>query len=148
MIKIPIRQPKGRTMRCKRVVLADQHPVMLEGIRRMLETEAESVLMVADEASLMQAVETVLPDLVIADLSFPVFGGTNVVRLLKQRHPDIKVIILSVHEDPAAVNEVAAAGAEAFVLKRRAVVDLIPAIRKVCREAASTGSGDTQKALA
>ena len=45
-------------MRCKRVVLADQHPVMLEGIRRMLETEAESVLMVADEASLMQAVET------------------------------------------------------------------------------------------
>ena len=101
-------------MRCKRVVLADQHPVMLEGIRRMLETEAESVLMLADEASLMQAVETALPDLVIADLSFPVSGGTNVARLLKQWHPDIKVIILSVHEDPAAVNEVAAAGAEAF----------------------------------
>jgi two-component system response regulator DegU len=103
---------------------------------------------VADEASLMQAVETALPDLVIADLSFPVSGGTNVARLLKQWHPDIKVIILSVHEDPAAVNEVAAAGAEAFVLKRRAVVDLIPAIRKVCREATSAGSGDTQKVLA
>ncbi len=135
-------------MRCKCVVLADQHPVMLEGIRRMLETEAESVLMVADEASLMQAVATALPDLVIADLSFPVSGGTNVARLLKQRHPDIKVIILSVHEDPAAVNEVTAAGAEAFVLKRRAVVDLISAIREVCREAAAAGSGDTQKSLA
>jgi len=120
-------------MGCKRVVVADQHPIMLEGIRRMLETEAASVLMVADEASLMQAVESVLPDLVIADLSFPVSGGTNVARLLKKRHPGIKIIILSVHEEPAAADEVAAAGAEAFVLKRRAVVDLIAAVRAVCR---------------
>ena len=119
-------------MRCQRVVVADQHPIMLEGIRRMLETEAESVLMVADEASLMQAVERVLPDLVIADLSFPVSGGANVARLLKERHPGIKIIILSVHEEPAAADEVAAAGAEAFVLKRRAVVDLIAAVRAVC----------------
>jgi DNA-binding NarL/FixJ family response regulator len=119
-------------MRCKRVVLADQHPIMLEGIRRMLETEAESILMVADEASLMQAVGSVLPDLVIADLSFPVSGGTNVARLLKEQHPGIKIIILSVHEEPAAADEVAAAGAEAFVLKRRAVVDLIAAVRAVC----------------
>jgi DNA-binding NarL/FixJ family response regulator len=119
-------------MLCKRVVLADQHPIMLEGIRRMLETEAESVLMVADEASLMQAVESMLPDLFIADLSFPVSGGANVARLLKERHPGIKTIILSVHEEPAASDEVAAAGAEAFVLKRRAVVDLIAAVRAVC----------------
>jgi DNA-binding NarL/FixJ family response regulator len=120
-------------MRCKRVVVADQHPIMLEGIRRMLETEAESVLMVADEASLMQAVESVLPDLVIADLSFPVSGATNVARLLKQQHPGIKIIILSVHEEPAAADEVAGAGAEGFVLKRRAVIDLIAAVRAVCR---------------
>jgi len=99
----------------------------------MLETEAESVLMVADEASLMQAVESVRPDLVIADLSLPVSGGTNVERLLKERHPGIKIIILSVHEEPAAADEVAAAGAEAFVLKRRAVLDLVAAVRVVCR---------------
>jgi two-component system response regulator DegU len=105
---------------------------MLEGMRRMLETEAESVLMVADEASLMQAVDSVLPDLVIADLSFPVSGGSNVVRLLKQRHPGIKVIIVSVHDESAVIGEVAKAGAEGFVLKRRAVVDLIPAIREIC----------------
>jgi len=98
----------------------------------MLETEAESVLMVADEASLMQAVESVRPDLVIADLSFPVSGGTNVARLLKERHPGIKIIILSVHEEPAAAEEVAAAGAEGFVLKRRAVVDLMVAVHAVC----------------
>jgi DNA-binding NarL/FixJ family response regulator len=119
-------------MRCKRVVLADQHPAMLEGIRRMLETAAESVLMVADEASLMQAVESVAPDLVIVDLSFPVSGGANVVRLLKRQHPGIKLIVVSLHDDPAAADEAAAAGAEGFVLKRRAVVDLLPAVREVC----------------
>lgn len=120
-------------MRCKRVVLADQHPSMLAGVRRLLATEAESVMMVSDEASLVEAVERVLPDLVIADLSFPVAAGTNVARLLKQRHPEIRIIIMSVHEDPAAVTEAVAAGAEGFVLKRRAVVDLIPAIHDVCQ---------------
>jgi DNA-binding NarL/FixJ family response regulator len=120
-------------MACGRVVLADRHPAMLEGIRRMLETEVESVLMVADEASLLQAVARVLPDLVIADLSFPVSGGANVARLLKEQHPGIRIIILSVHDDPVAASEVAAAGAEGYVLKRRAVVDLIAAVRAVCR---------------
>ena len=62
-------------MRCGLVILADRHPSMLEGIRRMLETEAESVLMVADECSLMQAVKKTIPDLVVADLSFPIFGA-------------------------------------------------------------------------
>jgi DNA-binding NarL/FixJ family response regulator len=124
---------EGFQMRCARVVLADRHPSMLEGIRRLLETEAESVLMVADEVSLVQAVERTLPDLVIADFSFPVCGGTNVVRLLKQRSPGIKIIILSADDDPVVVGEIVEAGAEGFVLKRRAVVDLISAIREVCR---------------
>ncbi|MGE5255750.1 MAG: response regulator transcription factor [Hyphomicrobiales bacterium] len=120
-------------MHCGRVVLADSHPGMLEGMRRMLETEAKSVVMVADEASLIQAVERMTPDLVVADLSFPVSGAANVVRLIKQRHPETKVIIVSVHDDPAAVSEVVDAKAEGFVLKRRAVVDLIPAIHEVCQ---------------
>ena len=120
-------------MNCGRVVLADSHPDMLEGLRRMLETVAKSVLMVADEASLIQAMESVRPDLVIADLSFPVSGAENVARLIKQLHPAIKLIVVSIHDDPAAVNEAGSAGAEGFILKRRAVVDLIPAIREVCQ---------------
>jgi DNA-binding NarL/FixJ family response regulator len=120
-------------MSCGRVVLADNHPGMLEGLRRMLETEATSVLMVADEASLIQAVDRMSPDLVIADLSFPVSGAANVVRLIKQHHPTTKVLVVSIHDDPTAVNEAVNAGAEGFVLKRRAVVDLITAVREVCR---------------
>jgi len=106
---------------------------MLEGLRRMLETVAKSVLMVADEASLIQAMESVRPDLVIADLSFPVSGAANVARLIKQLHPAIKLIVVSIHDDPEAVNEAGSAGAEGFILKRRAVVDLIPAICEVCQ---------------
>ncbi len=119
-------------MRCKRVVIADRHPAMLDGMRRMLETETESVLMVSDEASLLQAVEAAAPELVIVDLSLPVSGAGNVVRLLKQRHRDTPIIAVSVHDDPAVAVEAAAAGAEGFVLKRRAVVDLLPAVREVC----------------
>jgi DNA-binding NarL/FixJ family response regulator len=120
-------------MNCGRVVLADSHPGMLEGMRRMLETEAKSVLMVADENSLIQAIERMSPDLVIADLSFPVSGAANVARLIKQHHPATKVIVVSVHDDPTAVKEVVNSGAEGFVLKRRTVVDLIPALREVCQ---------------
>jgi DNA-binding NarL/FixJ family response regulator len=118
-------------MRCGLVILADRHSNMLEGIRLMLETVAESVLMVADEVSLMQAVERTIPDLVVADLSFPVTGAKNIVRLIVQHHPDIRVIIMSVHDERTVVNEVMDAGADGFVLKRRASIDLIPAINEV-----------------
>lgn len=118
-------------MNCGSVVLADNHPGMLEGMRRMLETEAHSIIMVADEVSLIQAVERLSPDLVIADFMFPVSGAANVVRLIKLHHPAAKVIIVSVHEDPTAVDEILNTGAEGFVLKRRAVVDLIPALQHV-----------------
>jgi len=124
---------RGVPMCCGRVVLADTHPGMLEGMRRMLETEAKSLVMVADEASLIQAVESMSPDVVITDFSFPVSGAANVVRLIKLGHPATKVIVVSVHEDPTAVKEIVNTGAEAFVLKRRAVVDLIPALREVCQ---------------
>ena len=120
-------------MRCGLVILADQHPNMREGVRLMLETVAESVLMVADEVSLMQAVEKTNPDLVVADLSFPVSGAKNIVRLIKKHHPGIRVIVMSVHDERTVVNEVMNAGADGFVLKRRAAVDLLPAITEVCQ---------------
>jgi DNA-binding NarL/FixJ family response regulator len=118
-------------MQCGLVILADRHSNMLEGIRLMLETVAESVLMVADEVSLMQAVQRTTPDLVVADLSFPVTGAGNVVRLIKKHYPDIRVIVMSVHDEKTAMNAVMDAGADGFVLKRRAAIDLLPAINEV-----------------
>jgi len=120
-------------MGCGSIVLADRHPSMLTGIRSLLATEADVVLMVADEFSLMEAVQKVIPDLVIADLSFPVSGGANVVKLIKQCNPAIKIIILSMYDDPPVVNGIMKDGADGFVLKQRAVVDLIPAVREAFR---------------
>ena len=120
-------------MSCGHVVVAESHPAMLEGIRRMIETMTDSVIMVADEPSLIQAIHKAKPDLVIADFSFHVSGATNVVRLIKRDQPAIKVIAVSIHDNLAALNEAVDAGADGFVLKRRAAVDLIPALLEVCQ---------------
>ena len=119
------------TMRHGRIVLADKHSNMLAGIRRLLEDEAETVLMVADENSLNEVLQHFNPDVVVADLSLPISTKTNIAWVLKEKFPNVKVIILSLHDEKAVMDDVMAAGVEGFVLKHRAVVDLIPAIRGV-----------------
>jgi two-component system response regulator DegU len=118
-------------MRQRRVILADKHSNMLGGIRRLLEDEVETVLMVADEVSLNHALENFNPDVVVVDLSLPISTKTNIAWALKKNFPKIKVIILSVHDEKSVLDDVMAAGVEGFVLKHRAVIDLIPAIRGV-----------------
>ena len=113
------------------IILADKHSNMLAWIRRLLEDEAETVLMVTEEISLNHALETFNPDVVVADLSLPTSTGTNIAWSLKKNFPKIKIIILSVHEEKSVLDDVMAAGVEGFVLKPRAVIDLIPAIRGV-----------------
>lgn len=120
----------GMAMRQGRVLLADRHQNMLEGVRGLLETMFEAVVMVADEQSLLEAAAKLAPDLVIVDLSMPVSEDVNVARRLKTRHPDLKVIILSVHDEPTVVKETLAAGVLGFVLKRSAATDLIPAVEE------------------
>ena len=77
-------------MKQGRIILADKHPNTLGAVRYLLETEAETVLMVADEASLWDALENFKPDVVVADLSLPFSRGTNVARSLKNRYPSSK----------------------------------------------------------
>jgi DNA-binding NarL/FixJ family response regulator len=118
-------------MRQGRIILADKHSNMLAGIRRLLEDEVETVLMVADEASLHHALETHSPDVVVVDLSLPTATKTNIALVLRKKFPKLKVIILSVHDEKAVLDDMMAAGVDGFVLKHRAVIDLIPAIRGV-----------------
>jgi DNA-binding NarL/FixJ family response regulator len=114
-----------------RVLLADKHSSMLGGICRLLENEVSTVLMVADERSLYDALENFHPDLVVVDLSFPSSGETNIAWALKKDFPEMKIIILSLHDAQSVIADVMAAGVEGFVLKSRAVIDLIPAIHEV-----------------
>ena len=114
-----------------RVLLADRHQNMLEGIRSLLETVFDVVIMVADEKSLIDSIDTVKPDMVIVDLSLPIYEEVNVARRINEVSPGMKIIILSVHDEQAVVDDCIAAGASGFVLKRTAVNDLIPAIWEV-----------------
>ncbi len=120
-----------RTRKKGCVLLADSHQNMLEGIRGLLESMFEAVVMVADEKSLLATIDEMDLDLVVVDLSMLVSEENHVARRLKGRRPELKVVILSVHDEPAAVKESQAAGALGFVLKRSAATELIPAIREV-----------------
>jgi DNA-binding NarL/FixJ family response regulator len=91
----------------------------------------EKVFMVSDEASLLEAVAKLEPDLIIADLSLPVTLDINIARRLNKAYPEIKLIILSVHDESTAISECMNAGAAGFVLKRTATNDLIPATEAV-----------------
>jgi NarL family two-component system response regulator LiaR len=114
------------------VIVADRHHQMLGGIHTLLGVVFDAVLMVADDRSLVEAVERMRPDLVIVDLSLPSDGDDlNVAHRLAAERPDLRIIVMSVHDEPAAVRQTLAAGAAGFVLKRSAATDLIPAVHEV-----------------
>jgi DNA-binding NarL/FixJ family response regulator len=118
----------------ERVLIADKHQNMLAGVRTLLESMFDKIFMVADEESLLEAAEKIAPNLIVADLSLPVTKEINIARRLKKTFPEIKLIILSVHDEPTAIKECMDAGAAGFVLKRTAVNDLVPAIEAVLQD--------------
>jgi len=120
-------------MKKGKVLLADSHQNMLGSTRNLLEGIFDTVFMVADEASLIEAAKKLSPDLIVADLSLPVTSEINIVQRLKKAFPGIKLIILSIHDEGTAVGECLVAGASGFVLKRTAVDDLVPAIETVMK---------------
>jgi DNA-binding NarL/FixJ family response regulator len=116
-----------------RALLADSHLGMLGGIHSLLDASFETLLMVADERSLMEAVTTFKPDLVVVDLSLPREGEANIASRLMGCHPDLRLIVLSVHDEPTVVGQMLSAGVAGFVLKRAAATDLVPAVQEVLR---------------
>jgi DNA-binding NarL/FixJ family response regulator len=115
------------------VLLADAHSNMLEAVRGLLERKFAATVMVADETSLLEAVSRLEPDLVVVDLSLPTAGGVNAVRSLLGQYPNVRMIVLSVYDEPVVLNQALAAGAAGFVLKRTVAADLIAAVDAVMR---------------
>jgi DNA-binding NarL/FixJ family response regulator len=91
----------------------------------------DHVVMVADEASLLETMDKIRPDLVVVDLSFPITQESNVVRRLKTYAPAVRVLVLSVHDDRTVVARCLSAGAAGVVLKRSLATDLVPAVTGV-----------------
>jgi DNA-binding NarL/FixJ family response regulator len=113
------------------VLLADRHQGLSEGVRGLLETAFGTVVMVADEASLLDGAIRLRPDVAVVDLSLARDSGLGWLRTVRQRCPGLKVIVLSVHDEQAVRDAVMAAGADAFVLKRLIATDLLAAVERV-----------------
>jgi DNA-binding NarL/FixJ family response regulator len=114
-------------------ILADIHQNMLEGLWSLLESTFSTVVMVADLHSLHDAVNKIHPDLVLVDLSMSSEGGTNLAVSIKEKHPELRFIVLSVHDEQAIARKIMAAGSLGYVLKRSVATDLLPAIESAMK---------------
>ncbi len=132
-LEIVVTVRMGCAVKHGRALLADCHLGMLGGLHSLLQALFETVLMVADERSLMEAVTAFKPDLVVVDLSLSREGETNIARCLIQRYPGLRLIVLSVYDEPAVAGQFLSAGVAGFVLKRATATDLVPAIEEVRR---------------
>lgn len=116
-----------------RIVLADDHTIVRNGLRAVLERHPD--LAVVGEASngreAIEAVERERPDLVILDLAMPILNGIEAARRISAEHPKTAVMILSMHADESYILKALRAGARAYLLKDSAESDLIQAIRAV-----------------
>ena len=114
-----------------RVLLADDHVLVLEGFRRILQEHYELVGTVGDGYALLAAAKTVQPDIVILDISMPLLNGIETASQLKKICPTAKIIIVTMHAGADYVRAAFEAGASAYVLKGSAVDELEQAIRAV-----------------
>lgn len=116
-----------------RVLLVDDHTILREGVRALFAGEPDIVVVgeAADGQEAVEKVETLLPDIVLMDMVMPRMNGLEATSHIKQRHPDVKVLILSMYDDDEYVQQVIQAGASGYVLKGMAADDLVLAIREV-----------------
>lgn len=113
------------------VLLADDHPMILGGLRSLLEPELEVVGTAADGRALLAAAKELRPDLVVADLSMPEIDGIEAIRQLRTIAPDTRVLVLSIHTEASWVREAFAAGACAYLTKTSRAEEITNAIREV-----------------
>ncbi len=118
-----------------KVVIADDHAIVREGVRMILakEKDIEVVGEAEDGQEALQLVETHKPTVVVMDISMPGMGGIEATQALKERHPEVAVLALTMHEDESYVFQLLRAGASGYVLKRAAAQDLVQAVRAAAK---------------
>jgi DNA-binding NarL/FixJ family response regulator len=112
-------------------LLADDHPLFLDGVRRLLEKNYDVVGTVADGKALVAAAKQLKPDLILVDISMPEMSGLAAAQIIRKTVPRAKVTVLSVHADRAYAREAFRAGVRGFVSKGDAASELLAAIEKV-----------------
>ena len=117
------------------VLVADDHGIVREGLRRLLDSESD--LSVAAEAAdgrqVLEEVERHRPDVVVLDITMPRLGGLETLERLRAKQPQVKVILLSVHSDPPFIQSAISLGADGYVLKNGRAAEIVTAIRAVVK---------------
>jgi DNA-binding NarL/FixJ family response regulator len=112
-----------------RLLLADDHRMVAEGLKGLLEKDFDLVGIVEDGRSLVDETSRSKPDVVVVDITMPRLNGLEAIPLLKQIAPNTKVVVVTMHREPAYARRAFSVGADGFVLKHAAAQDLIGAIR-------------------
>jgi len=119
---------------CIRVVLADDHVVVRNGVRAVIERRAEDIRIVAEVSTgieVLELPEQLLPDIYVMDISMPELNGIEVTDRLVKKNSKNKIIILSMHDNVEFVERALRAGARGYIVKQSATEELIHAIREV-----------------
>ncbi len=113
-----------------RVVLADDHAIIIEGLRRILEPDFDVVDAVSDGEALVSAARALRPDVIVSDITMPVLGGVEAARRIHSENPKILLIFLTMHPEQSYAKAALAAGGSGYVLKSAAGSELIEAIQQ------------------
>jgi DNA-binding NarL/FixJ family response regulator len=116
-----------------RILMADDHSIVLAGLRKLVEAEGDVVGAVEDGRALVQEAQKLLPDIILMDISMPLLNGLDAARQLTKLVPDSKLIFLTMHATPTYATEAFKAGASGFLIKRSAASELKQAIQAVLR---------------
>ena len=118
-------------MKKPRVLMADDHSLILAGLRKLVEVDCDVVGMVEDGRALVEAAQKLRPDLILLDISMPLLNGLEAARQLRTLVPESKLIFLTMHASPTYATEAFQVGASGYLLKRSAASELSLAIRSV-----------------
>src|ERR1039457_5976550 len=117
----------------QRALLADDHAIVLEGLRRVLEPDFEIVGEVADGRAMVAAAGELRPDIIVTDVSMPMLNGIEAARQIRKINRKVKIIFLTMHPDVTYAAEALCAGGSAYVLKSSAGAEILEAIREAFR---------------
>jgi DNA-binding NarL/FixJ family response regulator len=114
-----------------RVLLADDHQILRDGIRRGLESAGEDVVGEADNGEeALELVRSSKPDIVLMDLSMPVLDGVSATRRITDEFPDVRVVVLTMHDDPQRTRAALEAGAIGYMTKGTSFADVLDTLRR------------------
>jgi DNA-binding NarL/FixJ family response regulator len=116
-----------------RVLLADDHTLVAEGLKSLLKDPFDLVGVVHDGRALLASAESLRPDVIVTDISMPLLNGLDAVRQIRASHPETRVIILTMHRDAHLAAEAFRAGVSGYLLKVSPAEELVKAIREVAQ---------------